>query len=98
MKTIEYFFECYFNMSADYSEIEQLVIEFKEIEIDKYLVALENELSDAIVKERWDRISRIALEKGGRVIKNSKSEVLTRYLLDLVKGKTVIAKPDFYNL
>lgn len=32
METIEYFFECYFNMSADYIELEDLIKEFIRIE------------------------------------------------------------------
>lgn len=42
LDTLRYFLECYFNVSADYAELEELIAEFKIIEKDaltKQLIA-----------------------------------------------------------
>lgn len=35
--TLRYFLECYFNVNADYSELDTLIKEYKEIENDEYV-------------------------------------------------------------
>ncbi|WP_273325602.1 hypothetical protein [Vallitalea guaymasensis] len=97
MKTIEYFFDCYFNMSADYNEIEKLVKEFKHIEAKKYVVALEKELMEVIKSENWKAIIEIAHNKGGRILSNKKAEMFSRFLYSLVKGDTNINIQDLYK-
>ncbi|GMQ64321.1 hypothetical protein [Vallitalea maricola] len=97
MKTIEYFFDCYFNMSADYDEIEKLVKEFKDIEIEKYVVALEKELIEIIKSENWNAIIEIAHDKGGRILSTKKAEMFSRFLYCLIKGDTNINIQDLYG-
>ncbi|GMQ60353.1 hypothetical protein AN1V17_47530 [Vallitalea sediminicola] len=85
MEIIEYFFDCYFNMSADYNEIEKLVEEFKEIELEQYVVALEKELIEVVKSKKWNVIIEIAHNKGERILSNKKAEMLTKFLLSLIK-------------
>ena len=70
---LKYFIECYFNWSMDYTDLEQLVSDYLEIENDNYISLLKEEIqklqtlsnSSEIVKEMtYDYGSRVlSLEK-----------------------------------
>ncbi|GKX27909.1 hypothetical protein SH1V18_03890 [Vallitalea longa] len=94
---IEYFFCCYFNMSADYSEIEDLVNEFKEIEIEEYIIDLEKELTEIVNTKNWNVIIEIAHDSGGRLLSSNKAEMLSIFLLKFIKGDTNINVQDLYE-
>ncbi|MEA4974027.1 hypothetical protein SDC9_80386 [bioreactor metagenome] len=96
MEIIEYFFECYFNMSANYIELEDLVNEFIQIESNKYINSFKKALTDIIDNENWDIVIEIASSKGGRLLKPKKAEMLVRYLKFLIDGNKPIEKPNFY--
>ncbi|PJI10021.1 hypothetical protein CUB90_20050 [Clostridium sp. CT7] len=42
--TLKYFFECYFNVSTNYSELDKLIKEYKKIESEKYVKDLKEEI------------------------------------------------------
>lgn len=88
MKTTEYFFECYFNMSADYNEIDKLVEEFNTIECEEYIDQLKQELSDVIKSNDWKTIIQIASNKGGRKLTENKAQLLINYILAKLEGKS----------
>jgi len=96
MEIIEYFFECYFNTSADYIEIEDLVNEFIQSERNKYINSFKKALTDIIGNQNWNIVIEIASSKGGRSLKPKKAEMLVRYLKLLIDGNKPIEKPDFY--
>ncbi|URZ05800.1 contact-dependent growth inhibition system immunity protein [Clostridium felsineum] len=41
---LRYFFECYFNVSANYSELDMIVTEYKENESKEYIEGLKSEI------------------------------------------------------
>lgn len=44
LSKLKYFFECYFNVSADYSELDTLIKEYKEVENEGYIEDLKMKL------------------------------------------------------
>lgn len=96
MNFIEYYFECYFNMSANYDEIESLVEEFIEIEPKESISGFKKEIQEIISLKDWNYIVAVARMKGGRILDNKKAEILVKYLKVLINGETVTKKPDFY--
>ncbi|MGD1838546.1 MAG: hypothetical protein ACPKPY_10885 [Nitrososphaeraceae archaeon] len=98
MNFIEYYFECYFNMSANYDEIESLIKEFIKIETKEYIDGFKDEITNIILSNDWDYIITIALRKGGRVLDRKKAEMLIKYLKILINEELVTKKPDFYKL
>lgn len=96
METIEYFFECYFNMSADYIELEDLINEFIRIESNKNINSFKKALTYIIDNENWHFVIEVASRKGGWQLKPKKAEILIKYIKSLIDGNKPIEKPNFY--
>lgn len=83
MDKIKYFFECYFNVSADYADIESLISEYISIESVEYVKDIKKELNDVRVKNDWKEFIDVAYSAGGRLIALDKCEVFVIKLIDL---------------
>lgn len=68
MEKLKYFFECYFNQSVDYADIENLVKEYKEIESVNYVETIISELNAFHNNKNWNEFSSLAYKAGGRLI------------------------------
>lgn len=97
MKYVEYFFECYFNMSADYKEVEDLVEEFGKIESEEIIQGFKKEVESIISLEDWNYIIAAGRINGGRILSYKKAEIFIKYLKALLEGDVVLNKPDFYS-
>lgn len=85
--TFQYFLECYFNVSANYNELEKLITEFKESELKKYHILLINELEEMQRMENIDNIKEFVRIHGMRNMKYDKLEWLIQTILCGLKTK-----------
>lgn len=85
MDKIKYFFECYFNQSANYADMESLVVEFYEIESDNFVNSIKEELSKVKKNQAWNDFMDIAYYSGGRLIQPEKCEEFVNNLIRLFK-------------
>ena len=90
MKTLEYFFECYFNISADYSELDELIKEFINIENESYIKNLRCEIEDIVSSRNWNIIIDIASLKGGRRLDATKSDAFIKHLKSTLDGEIIV--------
>lgn len=72
MVICEYFFECYFNQSANYDELEYLIDEFLKKEKKETCIIFASEINKIIENRDWDLIKKIARDKGGRILSEQK--------------------------
>ncbi|HDR4570982.1 contact-dependent growth inhibition system immunity protein [Bacillus cytotoxicus] len=70
LSNLRYFLECYFNVSADYSELDALIKEYKEIESDEYIKNLKEEINLVLSADNIEFI-RSFIKKYG--MRNTKS-------------------------
>lgn len=61
-----YFLECYFNVSANYDELEQLIQEYKNSETDKNRTILISELQSIQRLGEWDTVHELVRKYGMR--------------------------------
>ncbi|TCP27840.1 hypothetical protein EV207_11767 [Scopulibacillus darangshiensis] len=80
-KTFKYFLESYFNVSANYNELEQLIQEFNTIENSKYRESFKNELEQMLEEKDWDSIKEIVKVYGMRNMSHDKLIMLVKKIL-----------------
>jgi len=84
-------------MSADYSEINELVSEFLAIESDVYVGSIKKEMAEVVACESWKAFVSIAYSEGGRILTVEKAKILLKYLCDLFEEKKDVIEPNFYT-
>lgn len=72
LSKLKYFFECYFNVSADYSELDTLIKEYKEVENEGYIEDLKNEINLILSINNLEFIRNFIRKYGMRNIKDDK--------------------------
>ena len=70
LSKLRYFLECYFNVSADYSELDTLIKEYKDIENDEYIKDLKEEISIVLSVDNIEFIRGFIKKYGMRNMKN----------------------------
>lgn len=70
LSKLRYFLECYFHVSADYSELDTLIKEYKEIEDDEYIKDLKEEISTVLLVDNIEFIRDFIKKYGMRNMKN----------------------------
>jgi hypothetical protein len=80
MEMIRYFFECYFNESFDFDELEDLINKYKKVELDVYKTKIVQELHQIIQINGYKVAAKIIKKYGGRIIPLDITEKLIKYL------------------
>jgi hypothetical protein len=96
MDRLKYFFECYFNQTYSFGELDGLIQEFKKIESEECKLLFIRELHLIIQTKSYDFAAKIMKKYGDRILKVEKAEKLVTYLYDkLLDKSTVIKGSDF---
>lgn len=80
MNRIKYFFECYFNQSYYFDELDKLIDEHKKTESYKSNIQFIVELHQIIRSKRYTLASRIIKKYGFRTLNLSETEQLIKYI------------------
>ncbi|MDS0527710.1 hypothetical protein NNC19_18635 [Clostridium sp. SHJSY1] len=70
LNKFRYFLECYLNVSADYSELDTLIKEYKEIENEEYIKELKEEIKLLLSVNNIEFVRCFIRKYGMRNIKN----------------------------
>ena len=81
-----YFLESYFNVSANYDELEEVINEFN-LENIKYRKRLSTELQTILQMQDWDFVHEFVRENGMRKMDKDKLEWLIRFIQDHVRTR-----------
>ena len=82
LNTFKYFLECYFNVSADYDELEKIINDFNSFENIKYRKKLLAELEQILQQEDWDIVQGFVKKHGMRKMNEEKLKWLIKVILD----------------
>ncbi|WP_026593194.1 contact-dependent growth inhibition system immunity protein [Bacillus sp. UNC437CL72CviS29] len=81
-ETFKYFLECYFNVSADYDELDKIIKDFNLVENMEYRKKLRTELKQILRLENWDMVQRFVKKYGMRKMNEEKLKWLIQSVLD----------------
>ncbi len=96
MKMLEYFFGCYFNQSAYFDELDELIKNFKNTELDHYQIQFITELHQIIQTKNYELAAKIIDKYGDRTPNLSQTEQLIRYIYNrLIDQPTCLDMKDF---
>jgi len=84
-ETFKYFLECYFNMSADYSELEKVITEFNSDESIENRKKLRVELESITKLAEWEAVQKFILKNGMRNMDEDRTKWFIRVMIDHVK-------------
>ncbi|MGE7217510.1 contact-dependent growth inhibition system immunity protein [Priestia koreensis] len=84
-ETFKYFLECYFNMSADYSELEKVIAEFNSFEDIKNRKKLRAELEEILKLAEWKAIQKNFFENGMRRMDEERTKWFIEVIIDHLK-------------
>ncbi|MDF2904358.1 MAG: hypothetical protein K0S25_1996 [Bacillus sp. (in: firmicutes)] len=85
LETLKYFLECYFNMSANYDELESLINDFVSGEQRSYSLQLLKELQWVTANGHWDLLSKYVYKYGERNMNKQKLQWFADTLLKVLK-------------
>jgi len=96
MKRLKYFFECYFNQSFDFDELDGLIDEYKTMEIFETNQQLIIELHQIIQTKSYSYAIRVMNKYGGRKPDLRRMEQLIKYMFNkLTDQPAYINRSDF---
>ncbi len=81
-EAFKYFLECYFNVSANYEELDKVVNEFILSENNSYRTRLQAELERIMKHGDWENVQGIVKEFGMRKINEDKLKWLIQSILN----------------
>jgi len=81
-ETFKYFLECYFNVSANYDELDKLINDFNSSENLKYRQKLKSELEQILHLDDWDLVQRFVKKYGMRKMNEEKLKWLIQRIID----------------
>lgn len=81
-ETFKYFLECYFNVSANYEELENIIKDFNSSEIDKYRQKLQTELKLILELKDWDTVQNFVKKYGMRKMNEEKLKWFIKFILN----------------
>lgn len=85
-ENLKYFFECYFNWSMDYTDLENLIEEFKVRELPVYVNGLTQEVNLINEQGNWSEVKEFVYLNGRRNLNLKRTqemiELLQRRLLE----------------
>lgn len=81
-----YFLESYFNVSANYDELEEVINEFN-LENIKYRKRLLTELQTILQLQDWDFVHEFVRVNGMRKMDKDKLEWFIRFIQEHIKAK-----------
>ena len=98
MEILKNFFECYFNQSADYEDLEKIIQDLKKPEKDIYQLQLITELHQIIQTKSYKLASKIIDKYGDRTPNLSQTEQLIKYIYNkLIDQPAYLNMKDFVN-
>ena len=77
-ETFIYFLECYFNVSANYDELGEIINEFNSFENIKYRKKLQAELEITLQLENWDIVQGFVKKYSMRKMNEEKLKTLIK--------------------
>lgn len=98
MEILKNFFECYFNQTADYADLNKIIKELKSPAEEKYRLQLITELHQIIQSKSYELVARIMKKYGNRSLFNDleKTEKFINFLYDrFTDGPTDVKAEDF---
>lgn len=84
-ETFKYFLECYFNVSANYDELDRLINEFNSSENQKYRQQLRFELEQILQLDNWNVVQKFVKSYGMRNMNEEKLKWLILRILNNLK-------------
>lgn len=84
-ETFKYFLECYFNVSANYDELNKIINDFNSFENTKCRNKLRAELKLILQLEDWDFVQGFVKKYGMRKMNEEKLKWLIQSVLDNLK-------------
>ena len=81
-ETFKYFLECYFNVSANYDELDKLINDFNSSENLIYRQNLKSELEQILNLGDWDQVQKFVKKYGMRKINEEKLKWMIQRILD----------------
>jgi succinate dehydrogenase flavin-adding protein (antitoxin of CptAB toxin-antitoxin module) len=84
-ETFKYFLECYFNVSANYDELEKIINDFNSFENIKYRKKFLAELELILQLEDWDIVQGFVKKYGMRKMNEEKLKWLIQVISDKLK-------------
>jgi hypothetical protein len=81
LETLKYFLQCYFNMSANYNELELLISDFVLGEQHSHSLQLLKELQWITAYNNWDLLSKYVYKYGERNMNKQKLQWFVDTLL-----------------
>lgn len=81
-ETFKYFLECYFNVSADYDELDKIIKDFNLVENMEYRKKLRTELKQILRLENWDMVQGFVKKYDMRKMNEEKLKWLIQSVLD----------------
>ncbi|MGF7048370.1 hypothetical protein J2T13_002878 [Paenibacillus sp. DS2015] len=82
LETFEYFLECYFNVSANYDELDKITSDFNSFENLKYRQKLKVELELILQLKNLDNVQEFVKKYGMRKMNEEKLKWLIQCILD----------------
>ena len=96
MKTMKYFFECCFNQSEGFEDLDRIIKKFKASERDELQLQLIRELYQIIQTNNYSFASRFINKDGNRTFDVEKAKRFINFLYDkLIDRPTDVKSEDF---
>ncbi|WP_163580888.1 hypothetical protein [Gracilibacillus saliphilus] len=86
LETFKYFLECYFNVSANYNELNKIVNDFNLFENVKYRQKLLAELEIILELENWNIVQEVVKKYGMRKMDERKVKWLIQVIVGNLKS------------
>lgn len=95
MKTLKYFFECYFNQSFGFEDLDKRILDFKR-EVCSIREQLISDLDEIIQTNKYAFASRIISKYGDRTFDEKETEKFIKYLYyQFLDKPTTVKAADF---
>lgn len=90
MNMLKYFFECYFNQSYNFEELDHLIQEFRTIEKESCIIEFINELHLIIQAHNYHFAAKIIKKHGGRFPNSAQTEELIKYIYNTLTNRAAL--------
>ena len=97
MRMIKYFFECCFNESEEFEDLDKIIKEFKSCERDETQLQLIRELHHIIQTNNYTVASRLIDKYGGRILDVEKTEKFLKFLYNRLIDRPTDVKPEDFQ-
>ena len=90
MKVFKSFFECFFNQTFYFDDLDKILKNIKQIEYDDYRLQFITELHAIIQTKNYKLASKIIKKYGSKILNIEETERVLSYIYDILLDKNVI--------